>query len=423
MWIRGGRIIDPASGTDMVGDLLIADGRIEKIVADGAPASGDEVLDARGLWVMPGLVDIHVHFRDPGLEYKEDIRSGSMAAAAGGVTTVACMANTDPVNDNASVTKYIVDKAENEALVRVLPVGAVTKGLAGRELAEMGLMKKAGIVAVSDDGMPIQDSGLLRRALEYAANFDLPLMSHCQDRDLSGDGVMNEGALSSELGLPGLPSAAEDVQVARDIEVAAFCGIPIHISHVSTKGAVELIRQAKQAGKPLTCEVSPHHLLLTEERVRNYDTNAKMYPPLRREDDRQALIAALKDGLFDCIATDHAPHAPDEKALDFEHAPNGILGLQTLLPAILKLHREEGLDFKRLLECVTVNPARLLKIDAGTLAPGARADLALVDPEEVWTLSEDLIASRSVNSPFIGETFTGRVRYTLVDGQVVFRAD
>ncbi len=419
MLIKNARIIDPASSTDMVGDIKIEDGRIAAIGSN--LKSDEEVIDASGKWVIPGLVDLHVHFRDPGLEYKEDIETGSKAAAAGGVTTVACMANTDPVNDNASVTKYIIDKAKAVSCINVLPVGAVTKGLKGQELSEMGLMKAAGIVAVSDDGQPVQDSGLLRSAMEYAATFGLKVFTHCQDRDLDGGGVMNESALSSELGLPGIPNAAEDVQIARDVTLAEYTGLPIHITHVATRGGMEIIRRAKHHGVKVTCEVAPHHLLLTEAAVGKYDTDAKMYPPLRSEDDRQALIEALREGIVDCIATDHAPHAKDEKDRAFEHAPCGIIGLQTLLPAILKLQRENDLDLMSLIGLMTSGPADLINIEAGRIQPGAPADLAIVDPDEEWVFTADMILSKSKNSPFIGEQFRGKVKQTIVAGKVVYK--
>lgn len=420
MWIKGGMIFDPANGIREVGDLHIRGGLIAGVYPGGSSESDGDVIDASGLWVLPGLIDMHVHLRDPGFEYKEDIGSGSLAAAAGGVTTLACMANTDPVNDNPSVTKYIIDKAKQLSGVRILPVGAVTRGLMGKELAEIGLMKEAGIVAVSDYGQPVEDSSMLRRALEYAATFNLPLISHCQDRSLSASGVMNEGALSSELGLPGIPAAAEDIMVARDIIISKSTGIPIHITHISTKGSVDIIRHAKERGLDITCDVTPHHLLLTEKKVRTYDTNAKMYPPLRGESDRQALIEALKDSTLDCIATDHAPHARDEKDLDFDIAPFGMIGLQTLLPAIMKVHLEYEIDFIKLLACVTAHPARILGIDGGNLNAGSRADITLFDPRPEWIFTEEAVKSKSKNTPFIGEKYTGKVVQTFVEGRPVY---
>ncbi len=421
MWIKGGTIIDPANGVEQMGDVHIREGIIAEVYLNGCMETDEETVDASGLWVLPGLIDMHVHLRDPGYEYKEDIASGSLAAAAGGITTVVCMPNTDPVNDNPSVTQYIVEKARRSALVRVLPAGAITKGLQGVELAEMGLMKAAGIVAVTDDGKSVEDASVMRRAMEYAATFGLPVISHCQDKNLSASGVMNEGDLSSRLGLGGIPSAAEDIVISRDILLAAYTGLPIHVTHVSTASGIGIIRQAKASGVRMSCDVTPHHLLLTEDRVRGYDTNAKMYPPLRRERDRLALVEGVRSGVVDCIATDHAPHAKDEKDLDFDLAPFGVIGLQTLLPALLRLHREHGIEFGKLLACVTVNPARTLGIEAGTLSPGSRADVILFDPEASWVFTRESVLSKSANSPFIGQEVRGKVIRTVVSGRSVYR--
>jgi len=422
MWIKGARILDPASGLDSPGDLLIEKGHIAGIYPGGHnDAHQQNAIDARGLWALPGLVDMHVHLRDPGYEYKEDLYSGSLAAAAGGVTTVLAMANTNPVNDNASVTQYIVERVKDIGLIRVLPAGAVTKGLLGKELSEMGLMKIAGIVAVSDDGRPIESASTMRRALEYAATFRLPLIVHCQDLSLSGKGVMHEGALSSSLGLPGIPRLAEDVMVARDLTICEDLKIPLHITHVSSRNSLAIIRHARERGVPVTCDVTPHNLLLTETRVAEYDTNAKMYPPLREESDRMALIHGLSAGIIDCIASDHAPHAYDEKDLDFDLAPFGTIGLQTLLPALLKLHYDHKLDLLKLIAAATVNPARILGVEAGTLTVGGPADIALVNPEAVWTLTEDIIRSKSKNSAFLGMQFKGRVAYTVCQGRIVYQ--
>jgi dihydroorotase len=307
--------------------------------------------------------------------------------------------------------------------VRILPVGAITKGLGGKELSEMGLMKEAGIVAVSDDGKPVEDAAIMRRALEYASTFSLRVISHCEDKNLSGSGVMNEGALSSRLGLAGIPSVAEEVMVSRDVLLSEYTGVPIHITHITTKGSLEIISRAKQQGIRVTCDATPHHLLLTEENVKTYDANTKMNPPLRHETDRIALIEGLRMNLIDCIATDHAPHAKDEKELDFDLAPYGIIGLQTLLPALMKIHLEYDIDFSQLLSCVTNHPARILGIEGGTLSPGKRADITIFDPISTWTLSEDMICSKSRNTPFIGQTFTGKVVRTIVEGKVVYIAD
>jgi len=420
MWIKGGMIFNPAKDSAVAGDIFIKGDLIEGIYPVGTARSDNETIDAAGMWVLPGLIDMHVHLREPGYEYKEDIHSGSLAAAAGGVTTMACMANTDPVNDNPSVTRQIIDRAVKIGLARVLPVGAVTRGQKGKELAEIGIMKETGIVAVSDDGQPVEDSSVMRSALEYAATFGLTVLSHPQVKSLCGSGVMNEGALSTMLGLPGIPSAAEDIMIARDIELSRYTGVPVHITHVSTRGGIELIRQAKAGGVGITCDVTPHHLLLTEDAVKGYDTNTKMYPPLRMESDRFALIQGLRDAVIDCIATDHAPHARDEKDLDYDLAPFGIIGLQTLLPAMMEIHYRYGIDFLKLLRCVSIHPARILGIDGGTLTPGSRADITVVDPDKVFTLTKDMIVSKSKNTPFIGHEFKGGVMQTIFGGKTVF---
>lgn len=424
MWIKGGRLIDPANNRDELADILIRDDRIEGIYPTASTVpQGEEVIDAQGMWVLPGLIDMHAHVREPGFEYKEDIESAGRAAAAGGVTTVVCMANTDPVNDNPSVTQYIIRKAARVSRVRILPVGAITVGLEGKVLAEMGLMREAGCVAVSDDGRPVEDASIMRRALEYASTFSLPVISHCEDRNLAGSGVMNEGPLSSKLGLPGIPAVAEEIMVSRDVLLSGYTRVPIHVTHISTRGSLEIISRAKQQGIRVTCDVTPHHLLLTEECVKAYDTNTKMNPPLREASDRQALIEGIRMNLVDCIASDHAPHARDEKDLDFDLAPFGMIGLQTLLPALMKIHLEHDIDFSQLLACVTRNPARVLGIEGGTLSPGARADMVIFDPTAVWSLTEEMICSKSKNTPFIGQTFTGKVVRTFVEGTEVYPAD
>ncbi|MCD6569532.1 MAG: dihydroorotase [Deltaproteobacteria bacterium] len=421
MWIKGGRILDPATNIDALGDVYVEGEKITGIYPGGRSTEDEDIIDAAGLLVIPGLIDMHAHLRDPGFEYKEDIYTGSLAAAAGGITTVIAMANTEPVNDSPAVTEYIMGKAKDVGLVRILPVGAATKGQRGKELAEMGLMKAEGIVGISDDGAPIEDAFMLRKVLEYAATFGLRVISHPEDKSLSGSGVMNEGALSTRLGLLGIPKAAEEVMVARDVIVSEFTRIPIHITHISTKESMDIVKRAKGKGLPISCDVTPHHLLLTEQKVSSYDTNAKMYPPLREEIDRAFLIKGIKESIIDVIATDHAPHARDEKDLDFDLAPFGVIGLQTLLPAIIKLHLENDIDLMKILSCVTINPARILGIEGGTISPGSRADITIVDPNAVWTFTEDMIKSKSKNSPFIGNTFKGKVVYTIINGRIVYQ--
>jgi dihydroorotase len=419
--IKGGRVVDPAQNIDDVLDVLIVDGVISEVGKGLKPDRGCEVIAAEGLLVTPGLVDMHVHLRDPGLEYKEDIVTGTKAAAAGGFTSIVCMPNTKPVNDNKAVTTYIVSKAKSEGMVNVYPVGSITQGSKGEHLAEMGDLKEAGCVAVSDDGKPVVNSELMRRALEYAKGMGIMVISHSEDLSLVGEGVMNEGFTSTELGLKGISRVAEDAAVARDVFLAEFTDSPIHIAHVSTRGALRIIRDAKARGVKVTCETAPHYFTLTDDAVRGYDTNAKMNPPLREVDDVQAIKEALKDGTIDAIATDHAPHHSDEKDLEFNLAMNGIIGLETSLPLSLKLVDEKVLDVKELIEKMSCNPAKILGIDRGTLRAGAVADIAVFDPDFVWTYSEEKIFSKSKNSPFLGKEMKGQAVYTIVGGKVVYK--
>jgi dihydroorotase len=419
--IKGGRVVDPAQNIDDVLDVLIVDGVISEVGKGLKPDRGCEVIAAEGLLVTPGLVDMHVHLRDPGLEYKEDIVTGTKAAAAGGFTSIVCMPNTKPVNDNKAVTTYIVSKAKSEGMVNVYPVGSITQGSKGEHLAEMGDLKEAGCVAVSDDGKPVVNSELMRRALEYAKGMGIMVISHSEDLSLVGEGVMNEGFTSTELGLKGISRVAEDAAVARDVFLAEFTDSPIHIAHVSTRGALRIIRDAKARGVKVTCETAPHYFTLTDDAVRGYDTNAKMNPPLREVDDVQAIKEALKDGTIDAIATDHAPHHSDEKDLEFNLAMNGIIGLETSLPLSLKLVDEKVLYVKELIEKMSCNPAKILGIDRGTLRAGAVADIAVFDPDFVWTYSEEKIFSKSKNSPFLGKEMKGQAVYTIVGGKVVYK--
>ena len=421
--IKGGRVVDPAQNIDDVLDVMIVDGVIRELGKGLQPERDCEVISAEGLLVTPGLIDMHVHLRDPGLEYKEDIVTGTRAAAAGGITSIACMPNTKPVNDNKAVTTYIVAKAKSEGLVNVFPVGSITQGSKGEHLAEMGDLREAGCVAVSDDGKPVINSELMRRALEYAKGMGIMLISHSEDLSLVGEGVMNEGFTSTELGLRGISRVAEDAAVARDVYLAEFTDSPIHIAHVSTKGALRIIRGAKARGVKVTCETAPHYFTLTDDAVRGYDTNAKMNPPLREASDIQAIKEALKDGTIDAIATDHAPHHFDEKDLEFNLALNGIIGLETSLPLSLKLVEEKVLDIKGLVEKMCFNPAKILGIDRGTLQAGAVADITIIDPDLEWIYTKEKIKSKSGNSPFIGMKMKGQAVYTIVGGKVVYKQD
>jgi len=420
--VKGGRVIDPAQGIDGTLDLLIVDGKIETIGKE-LDAGGAEVIDARGKLVTPGLVDIHVHLRDPGYEYKEDIVSGTRSAAAGGFTSVACMPNSNPVNDNKAVTLYIRNKASEEGAVNVFPVGTITKGLKGESLSEMGELKEAGCPAVSDDGRPVTSGELMRRALEYARPFGLTVISHAEDLSLVGEGVMNDGFVATELGLKGIPWVAEDAAVARDVMLAEFTGSRLHVAHVSTRGAVEIVRQAKSRGVHVTAEATPHHFTLTDEAVRGYNTNAKMNPPLRSAEDVAAVRAGLADGTIDAIATDHAPHHFDEKNVEFNIALNGIVGLETALPLSLRLVEEGVLPLDELVARLTIGPCRALSIPRGTLEAGADADVTVIDPELKWTVDAAKLLSKSKNTPFDGWKMKGAAACTIVGGKVVFRRE
>ncbi len=410
--IKNGRIIDPHNSRDDSVDVLVRDG----LLAPPGEADTCVEIDASGCWVVPGLIDMHVHLREPGEEYKEDILSGTRAAAAGGFTAVACMPNTNPVNDTAAVTAMILARAR-EASARVYPVAAISKASAGESLAEFGDLREAGAVAVSDDGLPVRNSQLMRRALEYAADFGLMVISHSEEPSLSG-GAMNEGEMSTRLGLKGIPAIAESIMVYREIALAEYTGKPVHIAHVSTAMSAELIRSAKARGVPVTAETTPHYFTLTEAAVEGYDTNAKMNPPLRTEDDRQAIIKGLADGTFDAIATDHAPHSILEKEVEFDLAANGIIGLETSLPLSLELVRKDLIDAQRLVELLSVNPARILGVEGGSLAVGGPADITIIDPDAEFTFLKDQIVSKSKNSPFIDWKLQGRAVLTMVGGRI-----
>ena len=427
--IANGRLIDPSQGLDGAHDLLIEDGVVAAVLdRDGGHGDRGEhgerrdltVLDASGLVVAPGLIDMHVHLREPGHEYKETVATGTMAAAAGGFTAVACMANTEPVNDNRSVTEHILAEARRHGYARVHPIGAVSKQLAGLELAEIGEMVRAGAVAVSDDGRPVMNAELMRRALLYARHFDVPVIQHAEDLDLSGKGVMHEGEWSTRLGLAGIPGAAEDVMVARDLLLLEDTGGRYHVAHLSTARSLELVRRARRQQLPVTCEVTPHHLVLTDEEVARtvFSTQCKMKPPLRSERDRQALLAGLADGTVDAIASDHAPHHADEKDVEFDLAPFGILGLETTLGLCLdRLVRPGVISLSRLVELLSAGPARVLRLPGGTLQPGSLADVTLFDPEGEVTVAAGAFLSRSRNTPFDGWKLQGRPVATLVGGR------
>ena len=419
--IRNGRVVDPAGSMDAVADVLISGDRVERVGRDLPVAAETTVLDATGKLVCPGFIDIHVHLREPGYEYKETVATGTRAAAAGGFTAVACMANTHPVNDNRSITDYIRAKAAVEGAVRVYPIGAVTRGLGGEDLAELAELAEAGCVAFSDDGKCVMNAALYRRAMEYTLPFGAPIISHAEDHHLSRGAAMNEGVVSTELGIPGAPAAAEDIMVARDILLAELTGAHVHIAHLSTAGAVRLVRDAKARGVRVTAEVTPHHLLLTEDAVRTFDANAKMNPPLRSKRDTEVLLEALVDGTIDCIATDHAPHAGSEKEGEFDRAAFGIVGLETAVGLMLdRLVRPGALPLATLISRLSRDPARLLGLPGGSLAPGAPADVTLLDPGAEWTVDPARFQSKSRNTPFGGWTVTGRPWKTIVGGRIVF---
>jgi len=420
--IANGYVVDPVQGINTGRDLLIEQGRVAAVLERGQERPTDvELLDATGLIVAPGFIDLHTHLREPGAEYKETIASGAAAAVAGGWASVCAMPNTDPVNDNAAVTRFIIEQAERAQLANVFPVGAITKGLGGKELSEMGEMKAAGIVAISDDGHPVPTGGVMRRAMEYARGFDLPVVDHCQDMSLSAGGVMHEGRWSLILGLRGMPAAAEDMHVVRDCVLSELTGSRVHIAHVSTSGALEAVRRAKAAGLPVTCEVAPHHWTLADDALEEYDTNTKMSPPLRSRNHVNALLEGLRDGTIDAIATDHAPHHADEKALEFDEAPFGIVGLETAVGLAFDLVNQGVIDLERLVSLCAANPARIFGLkDRGSLAPNAHADVTILDPACEWTFDVSRSKSKSRNTPFDGRSMTGAAVATIVGGRLVY---
>jgi dihydroorotase len=420
--IQGGRVLDPASGHDEVADVLIEDGRIAAIGAILKETTEElpPVLNASGKVVCPGLVDLHAHLREPGFEHAETIETGARAAAAGGFTSVCCMPNTHPVNDNASVTRHILELSR-AAPVHVHPIGAISKGMEGEELAAVGSMKEAGAVAISDNGKPIMNARLLRRAMELAADNDLPVMNHCEDLNLSRGGSMHEGLRSTRLGLSGIPAYAEEIHVIRDLILAKTTGARLHIPHISSRGSLAFIKQAKEEGLPVSCEVTPHHLTLSDEDV-TYDGNLKMKPPLRSTEDRKALIEAVKEGLIDAIVSDHAPHPGSEKMKEFSEAPFGITGFDTALALVLKaLYHSKQMDLRDTLALLTSRPAEIAGIDAGKLNVGGRADLMVLDPDLDWEYDVNQTLSKSKNTPFHGWKLKGRAVATLVNGAIVWQ--
>ena len=419
--IKGGWVIDPTQKLDAVQDVLVENGVIKAVGAQLSAPAGCRVIDATGCYVTPGLIDLHVHLREPGQEYKEDIVSGTRAAVAGGFTSVCCMPNTKPAIDNAAVVDYILNRARTAGSCNVFPVGTITQGMGGDRLAEMGELKEAGCVAVSDDGRPVKNAELMRRALEYASGMGILVISHAEELDLAGEGTMNEGFTSTELGLKGIPRVAEDIATVREVLLAEYTGTPVHIAHVSTAGAVRIIRAAKARGVRVSCETAPHYFTLTDDAVRGYNTNAKMNPPLREAGDVAAIKAGLKDGTIDCIATDHAPHHLDDKDVEFNAAMNGIIGLETSLPLALRLVDEGVLTLPELVERMSVNPSRLLGLGRGTLKGGAVADITIIDRALQWTVTPAGLQSKSKNSPFLGQQMQGWARCTIVGGEIKFQ--
>ena len=419
--IKNGRVIDPASQTDRVADVLIVDGRVAG-VAPNLSSPKAEVFDATGMIVAPGFIDMHVHLREPGFEHAETIESGSRAAAAGGFTSVCCMPNTKPVNDSATVTSYIVERARRKAVVNVFPIGAITKGSAGEELAAIGAMKEAGAVAISDDGLPVMSARVMRRAMEFARSYDLPIIQHCEDLNLSAGGDMHEGANSVRWGLRGIPAAAEDVMAARDLLLAELTGARYHIAHISTRNAVAMVDYARKQGLPVSCEVTPHHFVLSDRDMAPYDSNYKMKPPLREPDDRAAVVEGLASGAIDAIATDHAPHPGSEKMQEFERCPFGIIGLETAIALSLQELVHTGkITLNRLVELFTTGPESVMRLGRGTLAPGALGDVTIFSTELSWTYDVNQSHSRSRNSPFDGKTFRGGPVATVVGGEMVWK--
>lgn len=419
--VKNAIVIDPSQGIAEKKDFLVKKGFVEAIDSPGSfeGLEVDRLIDASGKWLVPGFIDLHVHLRDPGQHWKETIATGTKAAIDGGYTTICAMPNTEPVNDNAEVTNYILGRAEDAQQARVVPIGSVSIGLQGKQMSPISELYHAGCPAFSDDGMPIHNSGLMKRALEWCLRHDAVICCHEEDCCLSCGGVMNESPLSYKLGLKGMSTLAEDVMVARDIEIARYTGGKIHICHISSARGVELVRRAKNDGIRITCEVTPHHLYLGEEHLESYDANYKMSPPLRDPENRQALIDGLCDGTIDAIASDHAPHEPDSKLRAFDEATMGILGLQTSLPVLLDFYHRGIINQETLVRSMSTNPAKIFSLDAGNLKPGARADFTIIDPEKNWSFEQSDILSKSINSPFVGKKFKGFAEYVVVNGNIL----
>ncbi|MBN1114609.1 MAG: dihydroorotase [Oligoflexia bacterium] len=422
--VANGTVVCPVQNINEKKDVIIENDIISSIEKPGSvPSAGfDRVIDASSMVVAPGLVDMHTHLREPGHEGAETIATGTRSAASGGFTSIAAMPNTNPVNDNPYVTSFIKTKAKEEGVIKVYPIGAITVNIDGKELAEIGEMHNAGIIAVSDDGNCVMDSYVMRKAMDYCKQFGLPVIDHCEDMNLKGQGVMNDGYYSMKLGLRGIPAVSEDIMVARDVALCHHTGCRTHIAHVSSKGSVRFIRDAKQDGIPVTAEVTPHHLFLTEEAVAGYNPSTKVNPPLRTDEDIEALIQGLKKGIIDVIATDHAPHSIEKKDIEFQLAKSGMIGFETALPLCLELVRKKHVKMPELIKLMSANPAKILGIQGGSLEKGTCADIVIFDQDREWTYTEDAIVSKSKNSPFIGKTLKGKVLYTVCSGRIVYEA-
>lgn len=422
LWIKNGRVIDPSQNLDEVLDVLLDHGKVADLFKSGSRSfTGAKEIDAKGLIVAPGFVDLHAHLREPGFEYKEDLRTGTASAVAGGFTSVCCMANTDPVNDNVSVTDYILKKAQELGSCRVYPIGAMTKGLKGKELANIAELKHAGCVAISDDGLTVQEAQLMRHGMSYAKSFGLPVSTHSIDASLADGGHMNESVVSTRLGIPGSPAIAEDVMIARDIMLAELTGAHLHVGHVSTKGGVRLVKEAKARGLQVTCEVTPHHFTLSDEDILGYHSSFKMCPPLRRPDDVKALQQALKEGVIDAIATDHAPHGTIDKEIEFDKAAFGVIGFETALPLSLELVRKKILTLNQMISLLSTSPAKVFSLPGGTLKNGSLGDVVIFDPEKKWIYKKEDVVSKSKNSPFLDRELQGKVFYTVVGGKIRYQ--